>query len=91
VPRLGAAYVLPTVTCLVIGHAAGGPAARLRPVAGVLVLLNPAITDRATAVAATVGGVVAVLAAVLAAGLPAGTGLLLGAAAERRCSSVVPR
>lgn len=42
-----------------------------------MVLLIPAITDRATGVAATIGGVVAVLGA----GLPAGTGLLLGAAA----------
>lgn len=42
-----------------------------------MVLLIPAITDRATAVAATVGGVVAVVGA----GLPAGIGLLLGAAA----------
>lgn len=42
-----------------------------------MVLLIPAITDRATATAATVGGVVAVAGA----GLPAGTGLLLGAVA----------
>lgn len=40
-----------------------------------MVLLIPAITDRATAAAATVGGLVAVLGA----GLPSGTGLLVGA------------
>lgn len=52
-----------------------------------MVLLIPAIEDRATAVAATVGAVVAVLAA----GLPSGTGLLTGASAGIAAGIAVAR
>jgi hypothetical protein len=50
-----------------------------------MVLLIPAVEDRATTVAAAVGGFVAVLAA----GLPSGTGLLVGAAAGITAGVVV--